>query len=454
MSNATRRSYTGPALLIGGGLAAIGGAFFAFKKSSTTVENIAKAIAGQDPPATVQPPEEGTGGMVKIRVTGYWPFSARDDEKTMEGGVYGAAAWHGKRVVDPGTGKRAYLVTVEQHLADPTRYPYVSLSGDPDVWPWGQKILIPWTNGRTVTGRVVDTGGHFTGMSKIYRITGVEPLDICVQSSKTEVPKPPTVTAKIVAGDNWEGGRAVAAAGLKGQTVAGDAVVTNFTPYGAPMMSATGTANAAPAAASAAAVAPGASPVPVTVDERAPDAEQYAFISPDDQVTAAILEGRTTDDYESLARAVESELGGRPRDEQIVAGWAIRNRADVLGCSIRDVLTPKGEFGSASKSGGFASTRRAPTDKSREVAHAVLGAAANADPTRGAIDFWVPSQQEKLNQLGDVYRAAKASGDAKRMKKYAKYAGYCTEGEARVRQSREGLRPTDVVGCVELLSRR
>ena len=392
---APRRSIFGSVMLIGGGLAAVGGAIFAVRKSNKTVEDLSAAINGTAPPAQPAEPdaepsspvEAGTGGYVNLRTTGYWPFTARADEQTMEGGTTGAAGWHGKRVVDPATGKRVQLVTVEMHRANPTQYPAVSLSGDSDVWPWGQKIVIPWSDGKTITGRIVDTGSHFHGLNKIYRTMGYEPVDVCVQSSSSKVPG--KVTAQVIAGDNWEGGRAISAGGLKGQTV----------------------------------------------------------------TAGELTEARTSDDYEALARSLESELGGRPREEQIVAGWAIRNRADVLGVSVSDLLAPNGQYGSPQSTGGFTSTRRPSTEKSREASVAVLGASSDTDPTDGAVDFWVPAQQARMRILGDVYRAAAKNGDVATAQKYVRFAGYGSEGDVRVKQAKDGMRLIDVVGSVELLGK-
>ncbi len=158
------------------------------------------------------------GGTFKVHATGYWPETASASEQKMEGGKEGAAAWRGRRVVDPGTGKRALLHTVEDYQAG--KSDHVSVSGDPDVFPFGQKIIVDWFDGQIV-GRVTDTGGHFHGLKKVYRVVGEEPLDFDVHSSSTPVPKK-DVVARIVPGDHWdEGGAAVAKEKFKGQTVAG-----------------------------------------------------------------------------------------------------------------------------------------------------------------------------------------------------------------------------------------
>jgi len=113
--------------------------------------------------------------------------------------------------------KGAPLHTVEDFLAG--RADHVSVSGDYEIFPYGQKILIPWGD-KTIIGRVTDTGGHFHGAGKVYRVVGREPLDVCVESSKTVIPdRDATVT--IVPGDNLQKGIPVATGKFKDQVVAG-----------------------------------------------------------------------------------------------------------------------------------------------------------------------------------------------------------------------------------------
>lgn len=389
----TPRSYLGPAMLIGGGLATLGVVWLAVRKSTATTNYIERAVRGEEEPGA---PRLGPHPVptVALHLTGYWPFKPgmTEEQRRMEGGVQGAAVWQGKKAIDPATGKRHNLVTVEQHLSDPSKYPFVSLSGDPEVWPWGQRILIPWIDGRTVVGRVVDTGANFKGLGKVYRVLGEEPIDVCVTSPKTKVPS--SVIAQIIPGDNFAGGLPVAVAKIKAQNVQVSGV-----------------------------------------DE------------------PNILEGRTQQDYEALARAIESELSGREREEQAAAAWAMRNRAAQYGVSVHDMLAPKGEYGAPQKSRGYASTRRVPTDASRQIAAEVLETAQMFDPSCGAVDFWVPSEQAKMRQLGDIHRAAAKSGDILKAARYARYAGYGGEGDVRVQQARDGICVLRAVGAVELLGR-
>jgi len=390
----TPRSYLGPAMLIGGGLATLGVVWLAVRKSNETTEAVTRAVRGENEPGVIPTLGPKPVPTVALHLTGYWPFKPglTDAQRLMEGGVQGAAVWQGRKAIDPSTGKRHNLVTVEQHLSDPSKYPFVSLSGDDDIWPFGQKIIIPWIGGRTVVGRVVDTGGHFRGAGKVYRTFGEEPIDVCVTSSSTKVPS--SVIAQIIPGDNFAGGLPVAVAKIKAQNVQVSGV-----------------------------------------DE------------------SEILEGRTQQDYEALARAIESELSGREREEQIAAAWAIRNRAAQNGLSIYDMLAPRGEYGAPSKSGGYVSTRRLATDTSRQIAAEVLETPPTFDPSRNATDFWIPSEQAKMRQLGDIHRAAARSGDVLKAARYARYAGYGSEGDVRVQQARDGLCVLRAVGVVELLGR-
>jgi hypothetical protein len=168
----------GTALLIGGGTA-LGAVLYGILKSRSTVQSIQDAM-------------NGSGEKVALRLTGYWPFTARPDEVKMEGGLK-------DRKGNP-------LHTVEDFFAG--KSDHVSLSGDYTIWPYGQKVLIPWGD-RTVVGRVTDTGSHFHGAGKLIRAVGYEPMDVCVYSSATKIPNV-KVDARIVPGDNFEKGKAVA----------------------------------------------------------------------------------------------------------------------------------------------------------------------------------------------------------------------------------------------------
>lgn len=192
-----------PYALLGGGVVLSGAAaaLVLGLKSAATARETEKAI--------------GTGGTINVRLTGYWPFvkglSAK--ERKMEGGV-------NDRKGHP-------LHTLEMYQRDPVAHPYVSVAGDDAAWPYGQRIAISAWPG--VVFRVVDTGSHFRGTGKLYRASGREPLDVCVESSSTVVPKSNT-TATIFPGDHFakKGLTDVATSKFQGQTVAGDDSISSL----------------------------------------------------------------------------------------------------------------------------------------------------------------------------------------------------------------------------------
>lgn len=127
-----------------------------------------------------------SGPTIDVKLTGYWPFTEDLNavDRRMEGG---ATDTHGQP-----------LHTLEDFLSG--NAPYVSVSGDDAIWPYGQNIEI--ANWPGVVFRVVDTGGHFRGLKKVYRVAGYEPLDICVASSDTVI-NPSMTTATIIVGDTF-----------------------------------------------------------------------------------------------------------------------------------------------------------------------------------------------------------------------------------------------------------
>lgn len=166
-----------------GGLAALGSSIAAVLFARRTTKTMENAVAGLDKAGAPVLPM-GSGVTVPVRVTGYWPFTARPDEVKMEGGVK-------DRKGNP-------LHTLEDFQAG--KAPFVSVSGDYTIFPYGQRItLAEWPG---VVFRIVDTGSHFHGSNKIYRIVGREPLDVCVLSSSTKVI--PQTDATIFPGDDFE----------------------------------------------------------------------------------------------------------------------------------------------------------------------------------------------------------------------------------------------------------
>jgi hypothetical protein len=152
---------------------------------STAAASVAAFFVAKRTTDAVKDAVSGKGAVtVPVRVTGYWPFSARPDEVKMEGGVNDR--------------KGSPLHTLEDFQAG--KAPFVSVSGDYTIFPYGQRIsLAEWPG---VVFRIVDTGSHFHGSGKIYRIAGREPLDVCVASSATKVV--PQTDATIYPGDHFE----------------------------------------------------------------------------------------------------------------------------------------------------------------------------------------------------------------------------------------------------------
>ena len=161
-------------------------------------------LGGRRAAATAQATQAAvaSGGAFQARLTGYWPFSARPDERQMEGGLKDR--------------KGRALHTLEQHQENPGQHPYVAVSGDDAIFPYGQRLMLDEWPG--LVFRVVDTGGHFRGSGKIYRVFGREPLDICVNSSRTKIL--PSATATIVRGDHFDkAGKEIALNKFEGQSV-------------------------------------------------------------------------------------------------------------------------------------------------------------------------------------------------------------------------------------------
>lgn len=175
--------------LLGGGLGLGVLAYLGNRSVNKTVEAVTKAVS--------------TGGQFNARLTGYWPYAAKTAaEKRMEGGLNDR--------------KGKPIITLEQHRSDPSKYPFVSVAGDPAIFPYGQRLSIDQFPGAVF--RVVDTGSHFFGSGKVYRAAGREPLDVAVDSSSTKII--PSATATIIPGDHLDkGGKTVAFSKFQGQNV-------------------------------------------------------------------------------------------------------------------------------------------------------------------------------------------------------------------------------------------
>lgn len=175
------------AFLFAGGVAAL----LAWRRSSDVEDATTEAI--------------DMGGDLSVRLTGYWPFASglNAAQRLMEGGTKDR--------------KGAKLYTYEDHVAGLA--PYVSVAGDYRAWPYGQRIVLDFAP--SLVFRVVDTGGHFFGAGKLYRLAGSEPLDICVATSgsKKALGIPTDARATIVRGDTLDAKRdSVNASYFTGQT--------------------------------------------------------------------------------------------------------------------------------------------------------------------------------------------------------------------------------------------
>lgn len=174
-------------LMIGGGVV-LGTSVAALLLSRRTASQAKDAVQGVSPPAA-----PGAANPIKVHLTHYYPWDVRTDaERKMEGA--------------PVDRKKNPLHTVEDYLAG--KSDHVSLAGDYTIFPYGQKMLIPWGD-KTLVGRVTDTGGHFHGMGKVFRVMGAEPIDVCVLSRDNHPPKS-TVDAQVVVGDTLDASGAVA----------------------------------------------------------------------------------------------------------------------------------------------------------------------------------------------------------------------------------------------------
>jgi len=144
--------------------------FFANRKAKEVEDTVKNAVEGLSKEGLPVLPA-GTGITVPCRVTGYWPYYAAASGKgvQMEGGLHD-------------TMERS-LYTLENFYAG--KAPYVSVSGDWKIIPYGQRISLSGWPG--VVFRVHDTGSHFWGAGKLFRVVGREPFDVCVASPSTSV---------------------------------------------------------------------------------------------------------------------------------------------------------------------------------------------------------------------------------------------------------------------------
>ena len=120
------------------------------------------------------------GAWFPVRLTEYHP-DAPAKERKLEGGK------NDRRKVP--------LITLEQHLADPARFPYVAVASDLILHgapvAYGTRVYLTLADPRLAAAvfRLVDTGGHFLEprypgdpeRDKQIRVPGHEPLDVATK---------------------------------------------------------------------------------------------------------------------------------------------------------------------------------------------------------------------------------------------------------------------------------
>lgn len=121
--------------------------------------------------------EYADGAWFPVRLTEYHP-DAPAKERKREGGKNDR--------------KKVPLITLEQHLADPARFPYVAVASDLVLHgapvAYGTRVYLTLADPRLARAvfRLVDTGGHFLEprypgdpeRDKQIRVLGHEPLDV------------------------------------------------------------------------------------------------------------------------------------------------------------------------------------------------------------------------------------------------------------------------------------
>ena len=123
------------------------------------------------PPPPVPSPEDGPWGGADAKpcmLTSFYP-AATGKARRREGGRL-------DHLGHP-------LHTVQQHLKDPVRHPYIGLSGDDAIFLYGQRIRVRYLEeqyGADIVTRVVDVGSHFHGAGKVEVHPGWEPLDVAM----------------------------------------------------------------------------------------------------------------------------------------------------------------------------------------------------------------------------------------------------------------------------------
>lgn len=116
----------------------------------------------------------------------------------------------------------------------------------------------------------------------------------------------------------------------------------------------------------------------------------------------ALAEAATLDvNVYAMARMTSSEEGSSGAVVKRAIAWAVRNHAGgrdhVIEVLLRGSGVASGVFARQDAGGKYASTAQDPYEDDVAVATDVLSAGDDADPTRGATNFFAPSTQDVLH---------------------------------------------------------
>ncbi len=139
-------------------------------------------------------------GIVKVRLTEYWPFQAamRKREKRMEGGVKDRRDKPLYSLEDFLEGKASYVSLACDSTGGPP--------GNRDEFKvYGYEVRIPQIDKKMgaekpILFRLVDTGGRFRGEKKDVVVPGREPIDVCRRSRERKIELSELLTELILLG--------------------------------------------------------------------------------------------------------------------------------------------------------------------------------------------------------------------------------------------------------------
>ena len=124
--------------------------------------------------------------IVKVRLTEYYPFHPGLSEKAkkMEGGILDRKGKPLYSLEDYMEGKAPYVSLACDYLGGPPGNvkefrTYGAVVWLPDLSMEITSYVEPDVMTRMIYFRLVDTGGHFFGDSKVVKVAGYEPIDVC-----------------------------------------------------------------------------------------------------------------------------------------------------------------------------------------------------------------------------------------------------------------------------------